>query len=466
MTTQSVLDFFQDPQNDIVDLFRKLTVPVSMELFDAVCYRDDNRSVYDDEITLNSRTLLEFLQLSLAIYDNKVKVRVDANLEPTKTTTTIPAAMTAKITLLENMVRQVNDSSRFKSKLQNILEHIINENNVNNLSALFKTFLDLYKLYRVEESEIDTLFQEIVTLDHRRSETAVSSASPSVAAVAKPKPSLQSAMGAEQSYVPPPPPLTSTTSFSSTIIDKEKTAEEDSNFVSLPPPLPPPMPNLISTPNAPLSTTTDVPSIDTFIPPPPPPPPLSLPSDQVISSLPPPPPPPPPPSASLPMADKPVAVVATPTPAAPAPTIDFNTELKERLKRKTPLSPDKFSTLQPKRVQKPIAQNVPPRSESTLSILQRRVAVEPSSTSSGTEVQDEDNDWLASSTEITALKTQFRDLQKKIERLPMEPSESITTLMTAISSVFDKPQIFADDAETLRAYMVKLERLIKDAMTL
>jgi len=67
---------------------------------------------------------------------------------------------------------------------------------------------------------------------------------------------------------------------------------------------------------------------------------------------------------------------------------------------------------------------------------------------------------------VTALKTQFKNLQKKIEQLPMELPDSITTLTVAISSIFEKTQIMADDADTLRAYLIKLERLIKDTMTL
>ncbi|QEI03494.1 P78/83 [Spodoptera cosmioides nucleopolyhedrovirus] len=470
--TESVLDFFRDPNNNVVDLFQKLTTPVSMELYDAVCYRDDNRSTYDDEVTLNSRTLLEFLQLSMAIYNNKIRVRVDEPPVSLSSMTLAPSsAISTKITQLENMVRRVNDSSRFKSKLQNILERIINEKNINNLSALFKTFLDLYKLYQVEESEIDQLFREIVTLDRPSGGVeTVSSASPSAAAVAKPKPPSQSAMGAEQSYAPPPPPMSETTVASSETINvqpisddkvEDKVGVEEVIFV--PPPPPPPPTNLISTPNS-ISPNADTSSANAFIPPPPPPPPP-------FSSQAPPPPPPPPPMQlpSMPLLEETVAS-ATKLPAAaapPPPVIDFNTELKERLKRKTPLSPDKFSTLQAKKPAAAVeADEMSGRSESTLSILQRRVALEPSSTSSGTEVQDEENDWLASSTEVTALKAQFRNLQKKIEQLPMELPDSITTLMVAISSIFDKAQIMADDADTLRVYMTKLERLIKDTMTL
>ncbi|AXU41600.1 PP78/83 [Spodoptera eridania nucleopolyhedrovirus] len=484
---QSVLDFLQDPNNNVVDFFQKLTSPVSMELFDAVCYRDDNRSTYDDEVTLNSRTLLEFLQLAMAIYNNKVGVKYA--MEDIITTTAAKpmasaAAISAKITQLENMVRRVNDSSRFKSKLQNILEHIINENNINNLGALFKTFLDLYKLYQAEESEIDELFREIVTLD-RGAEVTVSSASPSAAAVATSKPQPPSAMGAEQSYAPPPPPVSATAgAYSSNTIQKidnyddvvagttavaEPVYAEPVYLAGPPPPPPPPMPNLISTPNVPLSSTeTSVPSA--FIPPPPPPP---LPFSSSLPNIPPPPPPAPPLETPVPSS---VAAAPPPLPPTsaqqppPPPVMDFNTELKERLKRKTPLSPDKFSTLQAKRTQKPEAATAAavPRSESTLSILNRRMAMLPPSSSSGTEAHDEDrnNDWLASSTEITALKSQFRDLQKKIEQLPMEPPESITTLTAAVSSIFDKAQIFADDAETLRAYIAKLDKLIKDTMTL
>lgn len=479
--TESVLDFFlQDPNNNVVDLFQKLTTPVSMELYDAVCYRDDNRSAYDDEVTLNSRTLLEFLQLSMAIYNNKVRVRVDDAIPPPTSVTTAPsAAISAKITQLENMVRKVNDSSRFKSKLQNILERIINENNVNNLSALFKTFLDLYKLYQVEESDIDQLFREIVTLDRRSSVGAetVSSASPSAAAVAKPIPPSRSAMGAEQSYAPPSTPMSATVASSeiypNKLEDRVDVVESISSTPPPPPPPPPPMPssdNLISTPNAPISANVDQSLANAFIPPPPPPPPPPPSS----STIPPPPPPPmmtPPSSSSsiLENIEQPVSA-KPPPPAAPAapPVIDFSTELKERLKRKTPLSADKFSTLEAKRpaTAGTAATTESPRSESTLSILQRRVAVEPSSTSSGTEAQDEENDWLASSTEVTALKTQFKNLQKKIEQLPMELPDSITTLTVAISSIFEKTQIMADDADTLRAYLIKLERLIKDTMTL
>ncbi|ACI47371.1 orf1629 [Spodoptera litura nucleopolyhedrovirus II] len=487
---QSVLDFLQDPNNNVVDFFQKLTSPVSMELFDAVCYRDDNRSTYDDEVTLNSRTLLEFLQLAMAIYNNKVGVKYA--IEDITTTTAAPkpmasaAAISAKITQLENMVRRVNDSSRFKSKLQNILERIINENNINNLGALFKTFLDLYKLYQTEESEIDELFREIVTLD-RGAEVTVSSASPSAAAVATSKPQPQPAMGAEQSYAPPPPLMSATAgAYSSNAIEKLDNYDVVAGTTSVaepvyaepvyagpPPPPPPPMPNLISTPNVPLSSTeTSVPSA--FIPPPPPP----LPFSSSLPNIPPPPPPPPAPPLETPPVPSFVAAAPPPLPPTsaqqqappPPPVMDFNTELKERLKRKTPLSPDKFSTLQAKRTQKPeaAAAAAVPRSESTLSILNRRMAMLPPSSSSGTETHDEDrnNDWLASSTEITALKSQFRDLQKKIEQLPMEPPESITTLTAAVSSIFDKAQIFADDAETLRAYIAKLDKLIKDTMTL
>lgn len=473
-----MLEFLQDPQNNVVDLFQKFTAPVSRELHDAVCYRDDNRSASDDEVTLNSRTLLEFLQLSLAIYDNKVRVRVDVEpttAAPANTTiaTTsmslgIPAAMSAKITQLENMVRRINDSSRFKSKLQNILEHIINENNINNLSALFKTFLDLYKLYQVEESEINELFQEIVTLDRSSGGETVSSALPSKAPVATSKPPSSPLMGAEQSYVSPLPPTSETTAAFSTT-PPPPVEHEEIQVVSIPPPPPPmdtmfappppPMPNLISTPNVP--TNVDVSSSKAFIPPPPPPPP---PPPSAI--IPPPPPPPtvtPPPPTTLSTS----TTASKPTATTAPPPIDFNTELKERLKRKTQNLPN---DIEAKRVaaaaatiQKPIES---PRSESTLSILQRRVAVEPSSTSSGTEVQEEDNDWLASSTEITALKTQFRDLQKKIEQLPMEPPDSITTLVAAIISIFEKTQIFADDAEILRSYIARLEKLIKSTMTL
>jgi hypothetical protein len=484
---QSVLDFLQDPNNNVVDFFQKLTSPVSMELFDAVCYRDDNRSTYDDEVTLNSRTLLEFLQLAMAIYNNKVGVKYAMEDVTTTTAAAKPrasaAAISAKITQLENMVRRVNDSSRFKSKLQNILERIINENNINNLGALFKTFLDLYKLYQAEESEIDELFREIVTLD-RGAEVTVSSASPSAAAVATSKPQPQLAMGAEQSYAPPPPPMSATAgAYSSNNIEKidnyddvvaSTTAVAEPVYLAGPPPPPPPPPmqNLISTPNVPLSSTeTSVPSA--FIPPPPPPP---LPFSSSLPHIPPPPPPPPAPPLETPVPSS-VAAAAPPLPPTsaqqppppPPPVMDFSTELKERLKRKTPLSPDKFSTLQAKRIQKPeAAAAAVPRSESTLSILNRRMAMLPPSSSSGTEAHDEDrnNDWLASSTEITALKSQFRDLQKKIEQLPMEPPESITTLTAAVSSIFDKAQIFADDAETLRAYIAKLDKLIKDTMTL
>ncbi|CDG72619.1 p78/83 WASP family protein [Spodoptera exigua multiple nucleopolyhedrovirus] len=469
--TESVLNFLQNPNNNVVDLFQKLTTPVSMELYDAVCYRDNNRSTYDDEVTLNSRTLMEFLQLSMAIYNNKIGVRVDDDAAiPTSMTTTPSAAISTKITQLENMVRRVNDNSRFKSKLQNILERIINENNFNNLSALFKTFLDLYKLYQVEESDIDQLFREIVTLDRPAAAKiiapgavatdvveTVSSASPSVAAVAKPTLRRLSSMGAEQSYAPPPPPPPPPLPMSaSTVASPDDKIENKIDVVETalpppPPPPPPPMPSsLISIPT--LTTPVDQSTTNAFTPPPPPPP-------------------PPPPSSqttppSLPLSSS-SSIQVDKAPVTAPPVIDFSTELKERLKRKTPLSPDKLSTLQ-HQAKRPAtaAAEIVPRSESTLSILQRRVAVEPSSTSSGTEAQDDENDWLASTTEVTALKTQFKNLQKKIEQLPMELPDSITTLTAAISSIFEKTQIMADDADTLRAYLNKLEKLIKDIMTL
>nr|UWK31525.1 orf1629 [Spodoptera exigua multiple nucleopolyhedrovirus] len=462
--TESVLNFLQNPNNNVVDLFQKLTTPVSMELYDAVCYRDNNRSTYDDEVTLNSRTLMEFLQLSMAIYNNKIGVRVDDAAIPTSMTTTPSAAISNKITQLENMVRRVNDNSRFKSKLQNILERIINENNFNNLSALFKTFLDLYKLYQVEENDIDQLFREIVTLDRPAAAKiiapgavateTVSSASPSVAAVAKPTLRRLSSMGAEQSYAPPPPPPPPPMSTSIVASPDDKIENKiDVVETALPPPPPPPPPppmpsSLISIPT--LTTPVDQSTTNAFIPPPPPPPPSS---SQTT-----------PPSLPLSSSSS-IQVDKAPVPAPPV--IDFSTELKERLKRKTPLSPDKLSTLQ-HQAKRPAtaAAEIVPRSESTLSILQRRVAVEPSSTSSGTEAQDDENDWLASTTEVTALKTQFKNLQKKIEQLPMELPDSITTLTAAISSIFEKTQIMADDADTLRAYLNKLEKLIKDIMTL
>nr|ADV91233.1 Sf2 protein [Spodoptera frugiperda multiple nucleopolyhedrovirus]AFH58965.1 ORF1629 [Spodoptera frugiperda multiple nucleopolyhedrovirus]QED40203.1 PP78/83 [Spodoptera frugiperda multiple nucleopolyhedrovirus]QRN46114.1 PP78/82 [Spodoptera frugiperda multiple nucleopolyhedrovirus] len=456
----TVYEFLQNPQNNVVDLFQKLTKPVSTELFDAVCYRDENMSSYDDEVTLNSRTLMEVLQLAWAIYENKVMVRVDA----APASTSIPVAMSAKITQLKNMVRHVNDSSRFKSKLENILESIVNENNISNLSALLKTFLDLYKLYQIEENDINKLFTEIVTLDQTKpSAETVSSALPNKAPVSTSIPQSTPKMGAEQSYAPPPPPPPPSAPIT---LDENN----DDAILSQPPPSPikvstsppqmdifapppPPMPNLISTPNAPVSVNIPPP------PPPPPPPPMMSPPTSEI-------PLPPPPTSSK-------IVVQSTKDDKPSPKpVDFQSELRERLKRKTPISEDKLKALQnPPAATKPkssLPAEAPlmARSESAMSILHRRNVIQPSSTSSGSEIPEEDNDWLASPSEIESLKTQYVLLKKKLEQLPMEPPESITTLMTAINMILAKKQITADDADTLRNYYLKFDKLMVDVMTL
>lgn len=391
-----------------MDLFDRLNVSVSNELYDAVCYR------YDDEITLNSRTLLEFLQLSMAIYNDEVAVRVSDAKSPNQMTSTL----TTKISQLENMVRKVNDSSRFKIKLQHILEQIINENNYNNLSKLFKTFLDLYKLYQTEESELDDLFKEIVTLDQTLKETLPASSKENL-----------SSMGSQQSYIPPPPPpLPQEETIPSTF-------EQLSN-IPLPPnppppppmpeptPTPPSLPQLISTPNAP-----------------PLPPPLPI---SNTSSSP------------------PQAPPQTHTPAAPS--LDFDSELRAALKRKATktVSPETIEQT----VKKPtneVHRNLK-TSDSLLDILQRRMAVEMTSSSSGSELIEEENDWLASPETVSKLKMHYKKLQKKITDFPMELPESITTMFTATSSILNKKQITSDEAETLQNQFVKLESVIDEKL--
>lgn len=92
--------------------------------------------------------------------------------------------------------------------------------------------------------------------------------------------------------------------------------------------------------------------------------------------------------------------------------------------------------------------------------------MQPSSSGSGAELAEEDNDWLAPSERVTTLKTEYRELEKKIKQLPMELPDTITSLLTAIALIIDKKQMTVDDADTLQLYLNNLNKSINDMMTL
>lgn len=89
-----------------------------------------------------------------------------------------------------------------------------------------------------------------------------------------------------------------------------------------------------------------------------------------------------------------------------------------------------------------------------------------SSTSGGEIQEEEDNDWLATPEKKATLKAKYNELEKKIKQLPMELPDSITSLLTAIMTILDKKQMTVDESDTLQSYLTKLEKLIKDTMTL
>ncbi|AIE47734.1 pp78/83 [Peridroma alphabaculovirus] len=475
--TQSVYEYFENPENNAVDLIPRLTKPVSTELYDAVCYRGED----DEGIVLNSRTLLELLQLSMSIYRNEVNVRVDAP-PPVQ----VPAALSAKITQLENMVRRINDGSRFKPALRDLLERIVNENSVHGMTALFKTFLDMYKLYQDEESSLDHLFQEIVTLEQPAA-TPPLVAPPKKDTLAPLPPSASYAGETNMGSVVSAPAVNGHALPQQTAVLPQPPTE---SAVPVPPPIAPVPPPIPPPPvAAPLIPPPSVmppppPPPPSNVPPPPPPPPMPALITTPNSAPPPPPmpegfapPPPPPPQVSAPTS--PSKARATPPPKAGSPPpLDFAAELRMALQKKV-LSPTKRPRLESlleddvASSNSKLAKPKPQRAPSTMSIVEvlgeamtnRRLAVAESS--SATEPNDEgDNDWLVPQERLAQLKNTYNDLAKKISQLPMEPSAVVSSLSGNIAHVLSKKQVTIDDADLLQTYLEQLDKRLKDFTTI
>jgi hypothetical protein len=474
MATQSVNDYFRTHNNDVVDLLSKLTRPVSNELYDSVCYRADA----DDDIQLNSRTLLDYLQLANAIYDGAVSVRVDATPVPS-----IPMALSSKITQLETMVRRINESSRYKTSLKLILDRIVNEHEISNIEVLVKQFLDLYKLYQKDESGLNQLFNELTTLDRMQ---PVSDTTPVKVYASQKQPSavnMGSIVATPVINNMPPPPAPQPTPVYQTVAPPQSPSIPTPEIsISTPNVSTPEILN--STPNVtnippspPLAPAVDIalaPAVDIALIPPPPPLPPS-------GSFPPPPPPPPPPMPMPEIGETPSAptgVTAKPPPKA-APPLDLQTELsmhfakqKKNLMKKPKLMPlpeHPTSTLQSKRTQ--AKEKLQPRAQSLLDILSdvmvsRRSAVAESSSASEQNQNEFDDDWLASPELIKSLRVQYSDLQKKMKALPMEPSDAIASLSNAISIILTKKQITHDDSDSLKNYIHQLGESINDTTAL
>jgi hypothetical protein len=450
---QTVHDYFQDPNSNVIDLLPRLSKPVTAELFNAVCGEEES----GDMVQLNARTLIDYLQLASAIYDDRIKVRIDN----TPLATVPPKNMSSKITHLEFMVRRVNSTSRFRQPLENLLERIVSEDDTNAIAELFKAFFDVYKLYQDEESELDNLFQKIVTLDQPQTLLSTASVVP-----AKPVVEMGSVIGGVlpnesaapqpvSAMIPPAAPLMSP-------------------VTPLIPPVSAPPPNLISTPNQPIAPPA--PPMMTGPPPPPPPPPPTLIPPQVEKALPAPPP-------------KEKAAAANITTSEP---VEMFAELNEKLKqiREREESPEKNTSdhpvlKKPKIIDRPKIAARPPAAavaakgrpakpvpESAAPLLElmnkainsRRTAVGASSSEDAANDADFDNDYTLNPDQVKNLIDRYKKITKKIGELVMEPSDKIASLSSAVAHIIKKQQIMNEDGETANRYLDDLQELIDEVL--
>nr|QNH90476.1 orf1629 [Mamestra configurata nucleopolyhedrovirus A] len=466
MATQTVKQFLRTHDNDVVDLFTKLTNPVSSELYESVRHQPD----LENNVFIDYKIALDLLRLTNDIFDNKVFVRTDT---PQLVSTSIPASLSSKIATLENMVRRINDSSRYKVPLELILNRLMSEQEISNIEALVKQFLDLYKLYRVDESELNQLLNELTTIDISQpvadANTVKAYASqkqpPEMGSiVATPEINMRPSLPPAPPSLPPAPP-------------------------SLPPiqptPAPPAPPLLPVTPPTLPATPPTIPA--------PPPANSTLPT-QASGSQPPPPPPPPPPAMDNEIVDQPFSSSTPKKKAAPPPDEDIASQIlrvsKARLARlsekdaplkiqsKPPVSKAKpqSSTLRNKKAIQEVQQPIRAASIADIfkksfendsfrdDITARRISHAPSS--SDNNANENAEDWLAEPEEIAGYKNQFNVYQKKIAGFPMEIPANIQTLSKTITETLNKSQHTTNDKDTIQKLLYELATAINKATTI
>ncbi|WBB27256.1 AC1629-like protein [Mythimna sequax nucleopolyhedrovirus] len=468
MATQTVKQFLRTHDNDVVDLFTKLTNPVSTELYESVRRQPD----FDNNVFIDMKVALDLLRLSNDIFDGKVFVRTDTPPPQPQPTlmSSIPASVSSKIATLENMVRRINDNSRYKVPLELILNRLMREQEISNIETLVKEFLDMYKLYRVDESKLNQLFNELTTIE--MTQPIADASTVKVFASQKQPSDMGSIVATPEINMQP----------------------------TIMPPAAPPLPPLLpptSSPPVPPTLPVELPSLPSLPPPPPPPPP-----PPTQASTPPPPPPPPPPQppmnndSSLPsinveiVAQQPIAS-STPTKktiARPAEE-DLSAQilrvsqarlarLSEKnavpiIKSKPPVSQTKpqSSTLRNKKAVKEVQQPIRATSIADIfkksfenddsyrdDITARRTSHAPSSSDNNGNENAED--WLAEPEDIADYKNQFNVYQKKIAGFPIEIPANIQTLSKTIAETLKKSQHTTNDKDTIQKLLYELSTAI------
>nr|QNH90652.1 orf1629 [Mamestra configurata nucleopolyhedrovirus B] len=512
MATQTVKQFLRTHDNDVVDLFTKLTNPVSTELFESVRHQPD----LDNSVFIDYKIALDLLRLSNDIFDNKVYVRTDT--PPPPPPPSIPASLSSKIATLENMVRRINDNSRYKEPLELILKRLMIEHEISNIETLVKQFLDMYKLYRVDESELNQLFNELTTIE-------LTQPIPDANTV-KVYPSQKQAsnMGSiittpEINMRPTSPPALSTLPV--TVSTSHSALPTSASAIPTLPVTPSTLPVTVSTlPPEPLT----LPPVPPTLPPVPPPLPAesTLPTPPTQSSgsfLPPPPPPPPPPPMNdniiLPLVSPPppamdndiisplVNVETVPQPISsstpkkkttPPPEEDLSAQIlrvsKARLARlsennatpviksKPPVTKTKPQalTLRNKKAVQEVQQPIRATSIADIfkksfendsfrdDITARRTSHAPSS--SDNNANENSEDWLAEPEDIADYKNQFNVYQKKIAGFPMEIPANIQALSKTITDTLNKSQHTTNDRDTIQKLLYELATAINKATSI
>nr|WNA17381.1 p78/83 [Alphabaculovirus mabrassicae] len=505
MATQTVKQFLRTHDNDVVDLFTKLTNPVSTELFESVRHQPD----LDNSVFIDYKIALDLLRLSNDIFDNKVHVRTDT--PPPPPPPSIPASLSSKIATLENMVRRINDSSRYKEPLELILKRLMIEHEISNIETLVKQFLDMYKLYRVDESELNQLFNELTTIE-------LTQPIPDANTV-KVYPSQKQAsnMGSiittpEINMRPTSPPALSTlpvtvsTSHSALPTSASALPTLPVTVSTLPvtpltlppvpptlPPVPPPLPAESTLPTPPTQSS------GSFLPPPPPPPPPPPMNDNIILPL----VPPPPPAINNDIISPLVDVETVPQPISsstpkkkttPPPEEDLSAQIlrvsKARLARlsennatpviksKPPVAKTKPQalTLRNKKAVQEVQQPIRATSIADIfkksfendsfrdDITARRTSHAPSS--SDNNANENSEDWLAEPEDIADYKNQFNVYQKKIAGFPMEIPANIQALSKTITDTLNKSQHTTNDKDTIQKLLYELASAINKATSI
>ncbi|AAY83933.1 ORF1629 [Chrysodeixis chalcites nucleopolyhedrovirus] len=391
---------------------------------------DFGNAVIGDRVVMDRALAIKYLRLAESIYQNTAKITIDvaANVRDTIGPAVLPdnVRMKNKILQLENMVTRVDANSRYKTILFDIIDKINHENELLKIENLMKTFFKLYKQYQEEvekpTAKIDSIFNQILTLDNQNAGSLASSTPKSVSTPSIPMPITETQKIQETTKIYSTQEKNSISPLSST-----------QTHITIPPP--PSLPPMSS------------------IPPPPPPPPMPL------TSIPPPPPPPPPPMFQMfkevGEENLPSKPSLKPTTVA-SPPIDAHSQLMEAIRSGTILKNVKKIPAD----KEPIVETAP----SVLHLaLAKRVKALAESTGNEDSFSEDNNDWI-SDNEVETVKNKYLNTMNRVQNSGNE-NDQILRMSANVSRLINSQHVSRQDIKQAERLLTEINEKVNNEST-